>query len=94
MQQRNRSLDRPGHTKEAFIPPLRSWPRSPLPLPPHPPRKVRPSVLGCPSDSPDDRPPVRGEPRVPAGAGGVCVVVQLGALAMRTGLRWLRGIWQ
>ena len=33
----------------------------------------------------------RGAPRVPAGAGGVCVVVRLSPTALRIGLRWLRG---
>ena len=61
------------------------------PPPPLPLHGGWPCVHGCPSVPPDDRPPRRGEPRVPAGACDVCVVVRLSPAVLHTGLRWLRG---
>ena len=59
----------------------------------HPPTWL--CIPGRPSVPPDDGRPERAEPRGPANAGGVCVVVRLGprAAATRAGLRWLRGLW-
>ena len=68
----------------SFTPP--SLPPFPLSLP-----RGWLCVLGCPSVPPDYGPHRRGVPRVPAGAGGACVVVQLSLPVLCIGLRWLRG---
>ena len=57
----------------------------PCPLLLHPPPRLWPCALGCSSATPDDGPPRRGALRVPAEAGGVCVVVRLSPTVLRSG---------
>ena len=83
-----RSSPLPRPAAHSFVPPF-----SP-PLPPSPPHGVWLCSHGRPPFPHDDGPPGRGVLHVPAGAGGVCVVVRLGPPATRAGLRWLRGFWR
>ena len=72
---------KPGKYSRTGTVACRFVPLSPLPLP-----KAWPCALGCPSDLPDNW-----ALRVPAKAGGICVVVWLNPPELRSGLRWLRG---
>ena len=86
-----RSLAPPPVRSSAPLPHLRPSPSSFIP-PPSPPPLPRgwPCVLRCPPVPPDNGPPRRRAPRVPAGADGVCVIVRLSPPVLRMGPRRLR----